>query len=137
MDKAYFCSMLKDNIYRKKRLIRSLLGVAALVATLYSCASMGRPDGGPFDETPPRFIGSTPAAGAVNTKKSKIVLDFDEFIKLEKASEKVVVSPPQSVILRLHSLQGPLSIQWRYRAPCLKLLIWNPLKVCWWDYIPT
>ena len=63
MDKAYFCSMLKDNIYRKKRLIRSLLGVAALVATLYSCASMGRPDGGPFDETPPRFIGSTPAAG--------------------------------------------------------------------------
>ena len=56
---------------------------------------MGRPDGGPFDETPPRFIGSTPAAGAVNTKKSKIVLDFDEFIKLEKASEKVVVSPPQ------------------------------------------
>lgn len=180
MDKAYFCSMLKDNIYRKKRLIRSLLGVAALVATLYSCASMGRPDGGPFDETPPRFIGSTPAAGAVNTKKSKIVLDFDEFIKLEKASEKVVVSPPQlqqpeikpggkritvnlldslkpnttytidfrmrssittrairSVILRLHSLQGPLLIQWRYRAPCLKLLIWNPLKVCWWDYIPT
>ena len=95
MDKAYFCCMLKDNIYRKKRLIRSLLGVAALVATLYSCASMGRPDGGPFDETPPRFIGSTPAAGAVNTKKSKIVLDFDEFIKLEKASEKVVVSPPQ------------------------------------------
>ena len=95
MDKAYFCSMLKDNIYRKKRLIRSLLGVAALVATLYSCASLGRPDGGPFDETPPRFIGSTPAAGAVNTKKSKIVLDFDEFIKLEKASEKVVVSPPQ------------------------------------------
>lgn len=53
MDKAYFCSMLKDNIYRKKQLIRSLLGVAALVATLYSCASMGRPDGGPFDETPP------------------------------------------------------------------------------------
>lgn len=56
---------------------------------------MGRPDGGPFDETPPRFIGSTPAAGAVNTKKSKIVLDFDEFIKLENTSEKVVVSPPQ------------------------------------------
>ena len=180
MDKAYFCSMLKDNIYRKKRLIRSLLGVAALVATLYSCASMGRPDGGPFDETPPRFIGSTPAAGAVNTKKSKIVLDFDEFIKLEKASEKVVVSPPQlqqpeikpggkritvnlldslkpnttytidfsdAIVdnnegnplgnFALHSLQGPLLIQWRYRAPCLKLLIWNPLKVCWWDYIPT
>ena len=95
MDKVYFCSMLKDSIHRKKRFIRSLLGVAILMATLYSCASMGRPDGGPFDETPPRFIGSAPAAGAVNNKKSKIVLDFDEFIKLEKANEKVVVSPPQ------------------------------------------
>lgn len=94
MDKVYFCSMLKDSIHRKKRFIRSLLGVAILMATLYSCASMGRPDGGPFDETPPRFIGSVPAAGAVNNKKSKIVLDFDEFIKLEKANEKVVVSPP-------------------------------------------
>lgn len=51
MDKVYFCSMLKDSIHRKKRFIRSLLGVAILMATLYSCASMGRPDGGPFDET--------------------------------------------------------------------------------------
>ena len=45
MDKVYFCSMLKDSIHRKKRFIRSLLGVAILMATLYSCASMGRPDG--------------------------------------------------------------------------------------------
>ena len=44
MDKVYFCSMLKDSIHRKKRFIRSLLGVAILMATLYSCASMGRPD---------------------------------------------------------------------------------------------
>ena len=62
---------------------------------LYSCASIGRPDGGPIDETPPRFIGSTPAAGALNNKRTKVSLVFDEFIKLEKATEKVVVSPPQ------------------------------------------
>ena len=48
-----------------------------------------------FDETPPRFIGSTPAAGALNNERTKISLMFDEFIKLEKATEKVVVSPPQ------------------------------------------
>ena len=29
------------------------------------------------------------------TKKSKISIEFDEFIKLEKANEKVVISPPQ------------------------------------------
>ena len=43
----------------------------------------------------PRFIGSTPVAKAVNNKRTKITLQFDEFIKLEKASEKVVVYPPQ------------------------------------------
>ena len=32
---------------------------------------------------------------AVNAKNQKLELEFDEFIKLEKASEKVVVSPPQ------------------------------------------
>ena len=32
---------------------------------------------------------------AVNAKDKKLELEFDEFIKLEKPSEKVVVSPPQ------------------------------------------
>ena len=72
-----------------------MLGVTAMVATLWSCASQGTPDGGPLDETPPRFIASVPAAGAINNTRKKITLEFDEFIKLEKASEKVVVSPPQ------------------------------------------
>ena len=78
-----------------KRLIRKVLAVVAVIAALYSCASIGRPDGGPLDETPPRFIGSTPAAGALNNTKTKVSLSFDEFIKLEKANEKVVISPPQ------------------------------------------
>lgn len=87
--------MLKETLSRRRRLISSLLGVTAVVATLWSCASQGTPDGGPLDETPPRFIASTPVAGAVNNTRKKITLEFDEFIKLEKASEKVVVSPPQ------------------------------------------
>ena len=69
--------------------------MAVITAVLYSCASIGHPDGGPIDEAPPRFIGSSPAAGALNSTKKKLVLDFDEFIKLEKANEKVVISPPQ------------------------------------------
>ena len=62
---------------------------------LGSCASIGNPDGGPYDETPPVFIGSTPARGALNVKDGKVTLSFDEYVKLEKASEKIVVSPPQ------------------------------------------
>ena len=61
-----------------------------IVIVAYSCASIGRPDGGPYDEMPPKFIGSTPRLHAVNVKDKKFELEFDEFIKLEKPSEKVV-----------------------------------------------
>lgn len=71
-----------------------LLCLLALVLTA-ACASIGNPDGGRFDETPPRVVGSSPADGAVNVSKRKVQILFDEYIKLEKASEKVVISPPQ------------------------------------------
>lgn len=65
------------------------------VAHIAACASIGSPDGGPYDETPPKVVKCTPANGAKNNKNKKIRLTFDEFIVLENASEKVVVSPPQ------------------------------------------
>ena len=71
-----------------------LLCLLALLITA-ACASIGSPDGGRFDETPPRVVGSSPADGAVNVSKRKVQILFDEYIKLEKASEKVIISPPQ------------------------------------------
>ena len=69
--------------------------VLLLGIMVYSCASMGTPDGGPYDEEPPKFMGSMPELHAVNNHKKKLELEFDEFIKLEKPSEKIVISPPQ------------------------------------------
>lgn len=72
-----------------------LLGIAAL---LYSCASIGHIEGGPYDETPPVFVRSTPAPGALNynnERRKRVTIEFDEFIKMENAGEKVVISPPQ------------------------------------------
>ena len=66
-----------------------------LMIVVYSCASMGNPDGGPYDEEAPKFVRSTPKPFAINSKEKKVTIEFDEFIKLEKAAEKVVVSPPQ------------------------------------------
>lgn len=66
-----------------------------LMIVVYSCASMGNPDGGPYDEEPPKFVRSTPKPFAINSKEKKVTIEFDEFIKLEKTAEKVVVSPPQ------------------------------------------
>ena len=78
-----------------KSLFNRLAGVAVVGVVLYSCASIGRPEGGAIDETPPRFVGSTPAPGALNNNRKKITIEFDEFIKLEKPGEKIVISPPQ------------------------------------------
>lgn len=65
------------------------------VFLLGSCARMGQPDGGWYDETPPRILGAAPADKGTNVKNQKISIFFDEFIQIENATEKVVVSPPQ------------------------------------------
>ena len=56
---------------------------------------MGQPDGGWFDETPPKVIGASPADKGVNVKQKKVNIYFDEYIKVDNPTEKVVVSPPQ------------------------------------------
>lgn len=61
-----------------------------------ACANPGSgPDGGPYDETPPRIVSISPPLGQLNTTQKRIVFTFDEGIKIESASEKVVISPPQ------------------------------------------
>ena len=57
---------------------------------------MGQPDGGWYDDTPPRITGASPADRSTGVRTKKIEIRFDEFIKLEDASNKVVVSPPQA-----------------------------------------
>ena len=91
MKNLYFCNMLQFENQKIKHIVRRVLPVLTLVTVIYSCASIGQPMGGDKDTTPPRFVGSTPVAGATNAKKNKISLVFDEVIKIEKATEKVVV----------------------------------------------
>lgn len=76
---------------RFKDFIMSLLLALAIVA----CASIGAPDGGPYDEDPPVLVKSMPALNATGVTTPKVTLEFDENVKLEKAFENVVVSPPQ------------------------------------------
>ncbi len=78
-----------------KKLHTVFLPAVAVALSLAGCARPGSPDGGPYDETPPRVVGASPAEGAVNVRPRNIEIYFDEFVKLEKAAEKVVISPPQ------------------------------------------
>lgn len=69
--------------------------MAVLAGLLASCANMGSPDGGLYDEEPPVMVGSSPALGATDVDRTRVELYFNEYITLQNASEKVVVSPPQ------------------------------------------
>ena len=66
-----------------------------LSSFIYSCARMGTPDGGWYDDTPPSVVGSTPYDKGVNVKSRKVTINFDEYIKIEDAQNKVIISPPQ------------------------------------------
>lgn len=65
------------------------------VLAITSCASIGSPDGGRYDEEPPRVLGATPADRATDVSSKRISILFDEFVKITNVNEKVVVSPPQ------------------------------------------
>ena len=74
-----------------RKLMLTLLACLAFVG----CARMGSPDGGWYDDTPPKVIAASPEDRAIEVKNKKVAIQFDEFIKLEDAQNKVIVSPPQ------------------------------------------
>ena len=90
-------------VLRRTRMsLKGCIGVlcAAFLISHFSflisgCARMGSPDGGWYDDDPPRVIGATPAEGATNVTTRKITIQFDEYIKLADATQNVIVSPPQ------------------------------------------
>ncbi len=76
--------------------MKQLLYLVFLFLLATACANPGSgPDGGPYDEELPYVVSTTPASGESGVKGRRVTLQFNEFIKLENASEKVTVSPPQ------------------------------------------
>lgn len=92
----------KSGAVQRRKMLRGLMFCLLFVTVnisvlllVTSCARMGQPDGGWYDETPPRIVHTSPADQATGVKSRKVTISFDEFIKLEDATNKVVVSPPQ------------------------------------------
>ncbi len=66
--------------------------IAVLVA---SCARMGQPDGGWYDEVPPKVVGATPGERATKVNQQKLEIRFSEYIKVDNPTENIIFCPPQ------------------------------------------
>ncbi|HMM17443.1 MAG TPA: Ig-like domain-containing protein, partial [Petrimonas sp.] len=80
---------------RLLKYILTLIFSAGILFGLNSCANMAAPTGGLYDEAPPRVVHSNPQNSALNVNRNIVEIEFDENIKVEKPTEKVIITPPQ------------------------------------------
>ncbi|WP_244518695.1 Ig-like domain-containing protein [Parapedobacter composti] len=70
-----------------------MLTFAVLFSLSWQCASIQRPTGGPKDSIPPKVLKETPPNLTRNFDAEKIVIEFDEYIKLKDQFKEISVSP--------------------------------------------
>jgi len=61
------------------------------------CANQIPPTGGTRDSIPPVLISAKPADSSINFTGKKIILEFNEFVTVENASQNLLVSPTPKI----------------------------------------
>lgn len=89
----------------KKSFFTILLFLSALL--LVQCAKRGNPTGGEIDTDPPKFVRASPENYSTNFKSKEIRIYFNEYIKLEKPQEQIIISPPMSPKPEITPLGSP------------------------------
>jgi hypothetical protein len=69
---------------------------AAVMLFIISCAKISSPSGGPRDTDPPVILKSEPENSTVMFTGKSFMLTFDEYVVLDRITEKFMVSPPLS-----------------------------------------
>lgn len=86
---------------------------AVACAMLAACASIGSPEGGPRDYTPPQVVKTTPEPGALNFKGDKVEIIFDEIINLKDQQKKVIISPAPKSQPMIRTVGKKVTIEFR------------------------
>ena len=73
-----------------RKIIYSILSLAII----NGCAKRGNPTGGPLDSLPPVLVNANPKLNSTNFDSEEIRLTFDEFVKLDKVQDQLIISPP-------------------------------------------
>ncbi len=74
--------------------LSSMLITALFIGLLISCAHPMSPIGGEKDIIPPEVVSSDPPNYSPNFKGKSISILFDEFVKLDKLQQQLLISPP-------------------------------------------
>lgn len=75
------------------KVLRGLL-IFTIGLLIASCAQVVAPTGGEKDVTPPSILEYKPENGQLNFEGNEIKLTFDEYVKLQKLKDELIVSPP-------------------------------------------
>lgn len=91
-----------------------LLPLALLLVLAFTqCAKRGRPTGGLLDSIPPKALRISPENYKTNFTGKTISVQFDEYIRLDKLQENLIISPPmeKDPIIKPYSVSRMLEIQ--------------------------
>lgn len=86
------------------------------IILISSCAQRGRPDGGPVDKDPPKVVSSNPENYSTNFNKKEIIINFNEYVKLDNPRQQIIFSPPIEPRPTIYPL-GPASRYVRMDIP--------------------
>ena len=74
--------------------MKNLVYISFSLIILFGCAKRGTPTGGPKDSIPPVLVNASPKLNSTNFDSEEIRLTFDEWIKLDKVQDQLIISPP-------------------------------------------
>ena len=74
--------------------MRNLIYTVLSIVIINGCAKRGSPSGGPVDSIAPVLINASPKLNSINFDSEEIKLTFDEFVKLDKVEDQLIISPP-------------------------------------------
>lgn len=74
--------------------MKNLVYILFSLIILFGCAKRGTPTGGPKDSIPPVLVNASPKLNSTNFDSEEIRLTFDEWIKLDKVQDQLIISPP-------------------------------------------